>query len=328
MNQPTGQRIRRGMNFLSMLGAKLRDLQGTATLAHELIQNAEDAVGKIKEPTGQAAAMVFRLDEKALIVENAGVFSDCGDPHRQPCEWQTPCDFHGFTDVGSGRKRLEEKQKGAFGFGFTAVYQITDHPEVISSKRHWILEDEKPEDQRIFECGGCERCRAPGLPGTKFVLPWAFDRNSPVREALKVAPVPPEGPRKFLQELLADLPHTLLFLDHIKTIQVYWKDQLQLSVSRIVDAARPHAVTIVQNDTTTRWMILSAEFEKQAVRLRATHPPGEKKPISTVKIAIPDQPNSVGLFFAFLPTQQATGFPFHINAEFFPNNDRKRLLLE
>jgi hypothetical protein len=328
MNQPTGQRIRRGMNFLSMLGAKLRDLQGTATLAHELIQNAEDAVGKIKEPTGQAAAMVFRLDEKALIVENAGVFSDCGDPHRQPCEWQTPCDFHGFTDVGSGRKRLEEKQKGAFGFGFTAVYQITDHPEVISSKRHWILEDEKPEDQRIFECGGCERCRAPGLPGTKFVLPWAFDRNSPVREALKVAPVPPEGPRKFLQELLADLPHTLLFLDHIKTIQVYWKDQLQLSVSRIVDAARPHAVTIVQNDTTTRWMILSAEFEKQAVRLRATHPPGEKKPISTVKIAIPDQPNSVGLFFAFLPTQQATGFPFHINADFFPTNDRKRLLLE
>ena len=46
MNQPTGERIRRGMNFLSMLGVKLRDLQGTATLAHELIQNAEDAVGK------------------------------------------------------------------------------------------------------------------------------------------------------------------------------------------------------------------------------------------------------------------------------------------
>lgn len=328
MNQSTGQRIRRGMNFLSMLGAKLRDLQGTATLAHELIQNAEDAVGRIDQPEGQAATMTFRIDEKALIVENEGIFSDCGDPHRQPCVWDTPCDFHGFTDVGSGRKRLAEKQKGAFGFGFTAVYQMTDHPEVISSGRHWILEDDKPEDQRILECGGCENCQGTNLPGTRFILPWAYDRTSSVRQALKVAAVPEDGPQRFLEELLADLPHTLLFLDHIKTIKVFWKDQLKLSVSRTPDPECESAITIVQNGEATKWMLLATEFEDRAAQLIATHPPGEKKPISTVKIAVPNDTSRTGLFFAFLPTQQPTGFPFHINADFFPTNDRKRILLE
>lgn len=328
MTESAGRRIRRGMNFLSMLGSKLRDLQGTATLAHELIQNAEDAVGKIPARDGHAATMVFRLDDKELIVENAGVFSDCGDPDRQTCEWATPCDFHGFTDVGSGRKRLEEKQKGAFGFGFTAVYQITDRPEVISSKRHWILEDHKPEDQRILQCDGCIRCRTSELPGTRFILPWAFDRDSPVRQALKVAPVSPECPRRFLQELLNDLPRTLLFLDHIKTIKVFWSDALQLSVTRQVDDDRPSSVTILQNGSTTRWMILSSNFETEATRLRSTHPAGEKKPLSTVKVAVPDDLSTSGLFFAFLPTQQPTGLPFHINADFFPTNDRKRILLE
>ncbi len=144
-----------------------------------------------------------------------------------------------------------------------------------------------------------------------------LDRNSPVREALKVAPVPLRDPESFFKSFWLTFRTRCYSSTTLEPSKSTGRISVQLSVSRIVDAARPHAVAIVQNDTTTRWMILSAEFEKQAVRLRATHPPGEKKPISTVKIAIPDQPNSVGLFFAFLPTQQATGFPFHINADFF-----------
>jgi hypothetical protein len=37
--------LSRGIDYLGDLGAKLRDLQGFATLAHELIQNADDAAG-------------------------------------------------------------------------------------------------------------------------------------------------------------------------------------------------------------------------------------------------------------------------------------------
>ncbi|MDQ3820332.1 MAG: hypothetical protein M3362_21990, partial [Acidobacteriota bacterium] len=47
-----------------------------------------------------------------------------------------------------------------------------------------------------------------------------------------------------------------------------------------------------------------------------------------VTIAIPkDNFDEPGLLFAFLPTQHQTGLPFHINADFFPSTDRKRVIL-
>ena len=35
-----------------------------------------------------------------------------------------------------------------------------------------------------------------------------------------------------------------------------------------------------------------------------------------------------GVFCACLPTEQQTGLPFHITADFFPYGDRKRIHLE
>ncbi len=53
--------LSRGIDYLGDLGAKLRDLQGFATLAHELIQNADDAPG--------AGRMTFAVSPTALIVD-------------------------------------------------------------------------------------------------------------------------------------------------------------------------------------------------------------------------------------------------------------------
>lgn len=61
--------LSQGIDYLGFLDAKLRDLQGYATLAHELIQNADDA---------QAASMSFDVRDEALVVENTSTFSDCG----------------------------------------------------------------------------------------------------------------------------------------------------------------------------------------------------------------------------------------------------------
>jgi hypothetical protein len=59
------QFLSRGIEYLGDLGTKLRDLQGFRTLAHELIQNADDA--------SDATSMVFDFRDDALIVHNDGV---------------------------------------------------------------------------------------------------------------------------------------------------------------------------------------------------------------------------------------------------------------
>lgn len=73
--------LKRGINYLGALGAKLRDLQGFATLAFELIQNADDARG--------ATRIRFRVLEEGVVVENDARFSDCGMAEEPECEWPT-----------------------------------------------------------------------------------------------------------------------------------------------------------------------------------------------------------------------------------------------
>jgi hypothetical protein len=86
--------LRRGINYLGALGAKLRDLQGFATLAFELIQNADDAPG--------ATQITFDVSDYGVVVENDGQFSDCGIAEEPDCLWPKNtsyghmCDFHRF----------------------------------------------------------------------------------------------------------------------------------------------------------------------------------------------------------------------------------------
>ena len=174
--------LSRGIDHLGDLGAKLRDLQGYRTLAYELIQNADDA--------RESKSVTFDVSQEALIVDNDGVFSDCGKVEAADCSWREDqihghrCDFHRFRMIASGDKRREEGTTGAFGIGFIAVYQISDCPELISGGRHWILHEEEVEDRRIQVCSGCAKCSTQSLPGTRFVLPWARDPNSALRQGL------------------------------------------------------------------------------------------------------------------------------------------------
>lgn len=117
-HQAQPRHLSRGIDYLNDIGAKLRDLKGFNTLAHELIQNAEDSEG--------VTWMCFDIRDGALVVDNDGVFSDCGSVEEANCPWRPEkghmCDFHRFRLVGSGDKREEEGKKGAFGIGFIAVY--------------------------------------------------------------------------------------------------------------------------------------------------------------------------------------------------------------
>ena len=110
--QPTY--LSQGFNFLGTLAQKLGDLAGKTTLAHELIQNADDA----KDDSGRLSAtrITFDVTDTALLISNDAVFRKI--------------DFDRMRDVSSGSKRSEpgERTTGVFGVGFISVYQITDRP--------------------------------------------------------------------------------------------------------------------------------------------------------------------------------------------------------
>ena len=166
-------------DLVGSIATHLRDLTGYSTLAHELIQNADDARG--------ATWISFDAKKDALIVRNDGIFSSCGDPAAPNCVEEDDstgrCDLHSFRKYAGQAKRERDGATGAFGIGFTVVYQLTDRPEMISNGEHWTL---APEDGAVERCDGCAHCR--GTSGTNSPLPWATPASS-LRRALRAEPL-------------------------------------------------------------------------------------------------------------------------------------------
>lgn len=320
---PSGKFFRRGVDHVGWLGTKLRDLRGFATLAYELIQNADDAK--------DTHAILFDVRDDALIVDNDGIFTRCDDLGAPECTWKTlgtkthRCDFHRFRILAGGDKRNEEGTTGAFGIGFVAVYQVTDHPELISNGEHWILDELKSEDQRIESCGGCSRCRGT-LPGTRFYLPWARDPESPLRAGLRIESVTQENIEQFLATLLDQVSASLLFLKHLNAIRISRDGELVREIQREKDGDQ---VVIMDGDETRLWYLAHGNFADDAAKLRERYKNKiEDKRKADVVIAIPKTAIDAGLLYAVLPTEFKTGFPFHINADFFPNSERKGIIFE
>jgi hypothetical protein len=323
MNAPAY--LSRGIDYLGDLGAKLRDLQGYRTLAHELIQNADDAAN--------ATSMSFNVTADAFVVDNDGVFGDCGRVDEDECPWKADgthnhrCDFHRFRYVAAGDKRGEANTTGAFGIGFIAVYQITDSPQLISGGRHWILHEERPEQQRIEICGGCAACRQGELPGTRFILPWAHDGGSVLRRALRAEPVDLDGPKRMTRELLAALPVAMLFLRRLRKVTIKEAGIQKADLHRL-DETDSLIVSDGKPENDQVWHLVHGDFPEPATALRQRHGRRiEDKRSSKVTIAIPAAGVRAGLLCAGLPTEHDTGLPFHVNADFFPTNDRKRVIL-
>jgi len=316
--------LSRGIDYLGALGAKLRDLQGFKTLARELIQNADDA---------RATSMVFDIRDDMLIVENNGVFSDCGHVEDAECPWKNDpnkghrCDFHRFRYIAAGDKRSEAETTGAFGIGFIAVYQITDYPELISGGRHWFLDETKPENQRIKECRGCNKCKRSDLPGTRFILPWVFDPNSPLRKALNAEAITKDAPEKLFIELMNSLPTAMIFLKHLDSIEVRQNGLSKCKFEREIDG-NELIITQGNPDKDQIWYLISGDFYETAKDLRLKYPQIEEKRSTKISIAIPRDTSHDGMLCAYLPTEDRTGLPFHINADFFPTNDRKRVIFD
>lgn len=322
MAEPTF--LSRDIDYLGELGAHLRGLTGYRSLAHELIQNADDVDG--------ADEMEFDVRADALVVDNNGVFSECADVTTDECQWKIEgrrrCDFHRFRRIAAGDKRGEAGTTGAFGIGFISVYQITDHPEVLSAGRHWRLHEDKPAANRIEVCSGCSICQSGPLPGTRFVLPWATDPNSVLRTRLQVAEVSPAGPAALLDELRHVLSGAMLFLKRLKTLTLRSNGDLVRNYERVDEG---HSIILSDGNPKhdTIWHLLTGDFSVDADALRSAHPGRiEAKRQTEVTLAIDESLASRGLLWACLPTAHGLGLPFHVNADFFPTVDRKRILFD
>lgn len=304
--QPTF--LSQGVDYLGYLSQQLGDLHGITTLAHELIQNADDA--KDAEDKFSATRIVFDFKDDALEVSNDAVFR--------------LIDFTRIQKVASGSKRSEAggRTTGKFGVGFISVYQITDRPEIRSAGLHWIIRPEESEDRRIAEY------EDPSImvdQGTLFRLPWAF-RASPVRTKLSVQRINRKDIDAFVDTLKSSLPKAIIFLKRLDAISLLRNGEPVMRVTKEYKASEGR-ILINCNGEISRWQVMAKDFSDVASKLQSAYPDSiENNRETQVRVAIPDVPIQNGLLFATLPTEQETELPFHLDADFFPASDRKSIV--
>ena len=318
MNQ-LSQHKRRGSYTANLLGnirSHVAGLHGYDVMALELIQNADDA---------KAETIVFDITNEGLYSRNSGRFTYCGDLDSNTCEHKNSlgyiCDYHRIVDMGGGGKLLQSENIGRFGIGFLATYQITDHPEIYSSgikltlfpeSSEWAIEE--PYDE-------------PG--GTTFFLPWARDPRSEVRLGLGMSPIDSSQIDLLAADLKRVLRHSLLFLRHIRSAEVCRDSELLLSCELERDNETKLQVSFSPGGEVQQWHILRADAADAASRLHEKFPQLTSLNRSTqVSIGLRTKPEmlSEGFLYAYLPTEQLSGLPVHINADFFPEPDRKAVI--
>lgn len=302
-------------NLLGNIKSHLAGLQGYDVMALELIQNADDA---------RAAEIVFDITDRGLLVINSGQFTYCGDLETRPCGFTASdnyaCDYHRIADVGSGGKLSHGDNIGRFGIGFVSTYQITDHPEIRSAGIKLTLYPEAGQ-------WAIEPFDEPN--GTSFFLPWAHDPRTEARLALGVSHVTAEHISQLANDFQRVLRESLLFLRHVRKAEVRRNGQLLSACDLDRGDGSDLIVSFRPGGDVEHWQVLRADAAEAAASLYAAHPRLEPLARSTkisIALRIDPEPLLNGSLYAFLPTEQPTGLPLHINADFFPEADRKAII--
>ena len=316
----TAQPGKRGSYTANLLGnirSHLAGLQGYDVMALELIQNADDA---------KAEEVVFDITSDALVVRNSGEFTYCGDL-SSPCAFEAEsgysCDYHRITDVGSGGKLLERENIGRFGIGFLSAYQVTDRPEIRSSGVKLTLVPEAGEwfiEELLDESAG-----------TTFALPWARDPDTAARRGMGLSHVTTAHIDQLVDDFRRVLQQSLLFLRHVRVAEVRREGTLLQGCDLDHGDESDLIVTFRPGGNVQQWHILRTNAAEAAKHLYVTHPQLQslnRKTEVNIGLRTDPHPLTEGLLYAFLPTEQTSGLPLHINADFFPESDRKAVIFK
>ncbi len=316
---PVLSSIKYEADLLGNIQQALAGLQGFDIMALELIQNADDA---------GASTLVFDVRDEALFVRNDATFSSC-DTNDQRCPWEEKggpdglkraCNFHAIARMGSRSKVPASDQIGRFGIGFVSVYQVTDSPIVRSSGIQLRLDPLN---------GLAHRQAFDGGDGSEFELAWASS-PSPTRTGLNASPTSVDIANLVQHGVSEVMARGLLFLRHLCRIELKRAGNLVQCVS-IERASGLVTLDVQPGDRVERWIILSRDAaEIAAAKEIYTRFPrlGELDRSTAVQVAVPLSVEPVdGLLYAYLPTEQASGLPLHINADFFPSPNRRSIVL-
>lgn len=304
------------VSLTGSIKAHLAGLQGFETMALELIQNADDA---------GASEVSFDVRQDGLWLRNNKKFSSCG-LQKTPCPWPEEglnkgkaCDFHAISNIASNNKYMDSSLIGRFGIGFISVYQITDMPTIRSSGYQLTLDPSgKSKKQSIEE-----------IEGTEIFLPWAFDSESRTRTDLNLSAVDKNN----IDTLFADFKKIsrscLLFLKNINSIKIMRDGASQFKVSRkIIEENRIH-LSFQPDSTEESWYIIHADATERVKDLIKKYPVLQRlQRRSIIQMAfLTGEATVTGKLFAYLPTEQSSPLPCHINGDFFPEQDRKAIVL-
>jgi hypothetical protein len=288
-------------------------------MALELVQNADDA---------GAQSLIFDVRDEALVVKNDSRFTTCGLQTLR-CTWETdggpdgivrPCNFHAISRMGSRSKVHAGDQIGRFGIGFVSVYQVTDTPVIQSSGVRMRLEPVN---------GAAPTEAVEDGDGTEFTLPWA-SAPSHTRQRLNASPTPDNVAELVVEAISILMNRGLFFLRRLRRIELRRNGAPQRSAT----ISRDNGVVTLRTAPDGRveqWKLLTRDARDLATERNifsdyAILSQLDRSLIVDVAMPLTDGPVS-GLLYAYLPTEQASGLPIHINADFFPHSNRRSIVL-
>ena len=284
-----------GFDFLKTLSQKIGDLSGFVLMCRELAQNADDE---------KCDWISYDFTNEALIVRNPSTFVDD--------------DFNNISTIGSEGKIQEAEKTGRFGVGFVSVFQICDHPVILSNGKKLTI---YPENQQALE----EDIAV--SKGTEFHLKWAKD-NTDVRIGLKKSIITNNDIGKFQEDLISSIFDTMLFLKSIRKIRIKCLDSDQIVADREEDDEHWRTMKLYKNNALIResdWMV----FETQKTQTENISGVERSDAIGVAFPLIANEKHRYnGMVYCTLPTRTPTGLPISVNADFAIKSDRSSIVDE
>ena len=185
----------------------------------------------------------------------------------------------------------------------------------MTGERHLVLDESRPEDDRIQLCpGGCARDHT--TDGTTFHLPWAREQTA-LRRALGASTLTESDIIELYSQMLDAAGSALVFLEWVQLLEV-------VAGTRTTTVTRERAeerVTISIDGRPHEWLLLEQTADA-ADALKEQYGQGNSRP-ALVQVAVPLDGTLSGRIYADLPTETPTGWRGHINGSFYPRQDRK-----